>query len=495
MKDDGQTSQQQATTVDSKALTASECAHENAGPTSRQRQNAPMKTRDQRVVRCVTSANKEGQARKQQATTVDSEALTASECAHENAGTNESSGTSQVRTEESRDGQARKQQATTVNSEALTASECAHENAGPTSRQSQVRTEDKQDGQARKQQATTVNSEALTASECAHENAGPTSRQVRHKCEQARKQQATTVDSEALTASECAHENAGPTSRQRTSRDGQARKQQATTVNSEALTASECAHENAGPTSRQNSDEYLNYASLDGLTPHRHSGILNNIQHMGHATPRPTTYPENTGPHANGNNNDDKLAIVEANKGRKNQFAASWDTHFLSGASLCCVSQARVKCFAFMGHTALAYMMVFHKRTNSALLVSCPPPLITVMTKCPNTSSSCGTCCIPPWDEDELWHPVWTEIVRVVRFGEGVIRRIGIPKPTNQLTAHSHTRAHHPCACAHLRTHSVGGKISLHLFTTTYAGCLSLALRNVKRERMREQEKERKKEM
>ena len=36
VKEDGQASQQHATTVDSKALTSSECAHESAGPTSLQ---------------------------------------------------------------------------------------------------------------------------------------------------------------------------------------------------------------------------------------------------------------------------------------------------------------------------------------------------------------------------------------------------------------------------------------------------------------------------
>jgi hypothetical protein len=34
MEEDGHTKQQQVTTVDSKALTSSECTHEGAGPTS-----------------------------------------------------------------------------------------------------------------------------------------------------------------------------------------------------------------------------------------------------------------------------------------------------------------------------------------------------------------------------------------------------------------------------------------------------------------------------
>src|SRR6266403_154745 len=84
MKENVQANKQQATTVDSKALTSSECAHESAGPTSIRVRHKSEQANSNKGRQAGMKVNV--QASQQQATTVDSKALTSSECAHESAG-------------------------------------------------------------------------------------------------------------------------------------------------------------------------------------------------------------------------------------------------------------------------------------------------------------------------------------------------------------------------------------------------------------------------
>ncbi|KAG2107530.1 hypothetical protein DEU56DRAFT_762612 [Suillus clintonianus] len=240
---DGQASQRKATTVESKALTLSECTLQSAGPPRRQhRQNALNTVRDQQVVRYVTRSERgqanvkeeeEGTGSQRQVTTVNSKALASPECTQQSAGPT----SLKANAKEEGAGKGSQRQVTTVNSTALASPECTQQSAGPTSlknalnkvrdqqvlryvtrsERAQANVKEEEEGEASQRQVTTVNSKALASPECTQQSAGPTSLKANAKEEGAGKgsqRQVTAVNLKALASPECTQQSAGPTSLQ-----------------------------------------------------------------------------------------------------------------------------------------------------------------------------------------------------------------------------------------------------------------------------------------
>ncbi|KAG2107603.1 hypothetical protein DEU56DRAFT_762605 [Suillus clintonianus] len=255
---DGQASQRKATTVESKALTLSECTLQSAGPPRRQnalntvrdqqvvrhwhRQNALNKVRDQQVLRYITRSERaqanvkeeaEGKGSQRQVTTVNLKALASPECTQQSAGPT----SLKANGKEEGAGKGSQRQVTTVNSTALASPECTQQSAGPTSlknalnkvrdqqvlryvtrsERAQANVKEEEEGEASQRQVTTVNSKALASPECTQQSAGPTSLKANAKEEGAGKgsqRQVTAVNLKALASPECTQQSAGPTSLQ-----------------------------------------------------------------------------------------------------------------------------------------------------------------------------------------------------------------------------------------------------------------------------------------